>query len=486
MSIENTGETYQNSKFIMASYGMNQFFGQWITGPFGMYVFFFYETEIGLHVGLAALAFVLFSVWNAINDPLTGFLMERVIMPWEKRWGKRFPWIVIGAIPWLFSYAMIFMVPLVWDPVVDKWSVFTWLLVSTCIFDTFFTIWTVSVTSMYPDKFRGLNERRTAAGIGTIIGITGIVSSSIIPPLLITFGVPESFRSAAWIVIGIGFLIFLTMLPGIREDKATRDEYQKKRARQAGSENLLPFFSTAKSVITDKIFMSKVIFFFGYQAGVTLLSASAPYMINFVFDKESAALSILMGGMLGGALLSVPIWIKVAHRLNDNRKLSLIAGVAMIAAYIPMVFITNFSIFIGVLFFFGIGLGAQWFADPPTMGDVIDNLTIKTGVRQEAVYYGYQAFFIRFGHSFQAGVFALVHSLTGFVEGSSNRAELAARSPSLDAALLGIRVHTALVPAVLVLICTLIFWKYYDLTPEKVAENREILKDLEIKEQGTR
>ena len=124
MSIENTGETYQNSKFIMASYGMNQFFGQWITGPFGMYVFFFYETEIGLNVGLAALAFVLFSVWNAINDPLTGFLMERVIMPWEKRWGKRFPWIVIGAIPWLFSYAMIFMVPLVWDPVVDKWSVF--------------------------------------------------------------------------------------------------------------------------------------------------------------------------------------------------------------------------------------------------------------------------------------------------------------------------------------------------------------------------
>ena len=477
MSIENTKETYRNSRLIMASYGMNQFFGQWITGPFGMYVFFFYETEIGLNVGLAALAFVLFSAWNAINDPLTGFLMERVAMPWEERWGKRFPWIVVGALPWLIAYAMIFMVPLDWNPVADKWSVFAWLLISTCIFDTFFTIWNVAVTSMYPDKFRGLNERRTAAGIGTIIGMTGIVSSSVIPPLLITFGVPESFRSTAWIVIGIGLLIFLTMLPGIREDKETRQEYQRKRA-QMRSEDLPPFFSTAKSVITDKIFMSKVIFFFGYQAGVALLSASAPYMINFVFDKESSALSILMGGMLGGALLSIPIWIRVSHKLNDNRKLSLIAGVAMVATFTPMAFVTNFNIFIGILFLFGIGLGAQWFADPPTMGDVIDNVSIKTGIRQEAVYYGYQAFFIRFGHSFQAAVFALVHSLTGFVEGSSNRAELAAKSPSLDLALFGIRVHTALVPAILVAICTLIFWKFYDLTPEKIAENRRILQQI--------
>jgi Na+/melibiose symporter-like transporter len=168
--------------------------------------------------------------------------------------------------------------------------------------------------------------------------------------------------------------------------------------------------------------------------------------------------------------------------LNDNKKLSLIAGFAMFFAFLPIIVVQNFYLFIASLVFFGIGLGAQWFADPPTMGDVIDNATVETGIRQEAVYYGYQIFFIRFGHSVQAGVFALVHSLTGFVEGTTNRAELMAQSPTPEAALFGIRVHTALVPALLVLVCTLLFWKYYDLTPEKVAENKRKLMEREREE----
>ena len=470
-------EKYENTKLIMASYNMHQFFGQWLTGPFGMYVFFFYETEIGLPVGLAALAFVLFSVWNAVNDPLTGYLMERFRMPWERTLGRRFPWIVIGGMPWLFAYVMIFLVPLKWDPQTQKWLVFTWLLLSTCLFDTFYTIWTVAVTAMYPDKFRGLNERRTAAGIGTMIGMAGIVSSSVIPPLLIKFGVPETFRGAAWAMIGIGFFIFLTMIPGVWENKKTREEFHTnlQDSMIAPQEPLLP---TLKMILGDRTFVTKVIFFFGYQSAVTLLSASAPYMVNFVMNKESSALSILMGGMLGGALLSVPVWIWVSHRVNDNRKLSIFAGFAMTVTFIPIALVTNFSLFAVCLFIFGIGLGAQWFVDPPTMGDVIDNAVVETGVKQEAVYYGFQAFFIRFGHSFQAGVFALVHHLTGFVEGATSQEELFSLVQNPDRVIFGIQVHTALVPAAVVLITTLIFWKYYDLTPEKIAENRKKLEEM--------
>lgn len=68
--------------------------------------------------------------------------------------------------------------------------------------------------------------------------------------------------------------------------------------------------------------------------------------------------------------------------------------------------------------------------------------------------------------------------MTGFVEGAPSLVELKARSPTPELALLGIRIHSAIVPAILILITILIFWKYYDLTPDKVATNKAKLKEL--------
>ena len=470
-------EVYENSKKIMASYNMNQFFGQWISGPFGMYVFIFYETQIGLNVALIALAFILYSVWNAINDPLVGYIMTRIHMPWDQRWGKRFPWIIIAGIPWTFTYLFVFLVPFTLDPVSDQWTIFTWLLITICLYDTLFTIWSVNVTSMYPDKFRGHDERRTASGIGTLIGMTGIVVSSVIPPLFIDFGTPETFRTQAWIMGAVALIILVFMIPGIREDEKTRIKYQE-RLLKFKEEKQDSFFKTAKNVISNKRFMTKMLFFFGYQAAVALLAASALYMIIFVLGLEAWYLGVLMGAMLLGAFLSVPFWLKLSHKLNDNKKTSIYAGFVMFLAFLPMLFVNDILSFMIVMIFFGIGLGGQWFVDPPTMADVLDDAAIRTGKKEEEIYYGYQAFFIRLSGVAGAIIFAIIHTLTGFVEGTSTRAELLARSPTPELAMLGIRIHTALIPAILVLICTLIFWKFYDLTPDKVVANRAKLQEL--------
>jgi GPH family glycoside/pentoside/hexuronide:cation symporter len=463
----------------MASYSANQFFGQWITGPFGMYVFIFYEVQIGLFVGIVALAFILYSVWNAFNDPLIGYIMAKIHMPWEEKWGKRFPWVVIGGIPWLFTYLLVFMVPLTWDPVKDQWSIFIWLLVSICLYDTLFSLWDINVRSMYPDKFRGHGERRTAAGIGTIIGMSGIVASSVIPPLFIRFGVPETFRIQAMVLIGVGLVIFFFMIPGIREDEKIKARYQE-RLRKAKEEEVESFFKAAKSVMSDKRFMLKMLIFFGYQAAVALLAASALYMIIFVIGMEAWFLSILMGAMLLGAFVSVPLWVKLSHKLNNNKKTCVIAGFVMFFTFLPIFFVNGLIFFIIALLLFGVGLGGQWFADPPAMADVLDDVAIRSGKRKDEIYYGYQTFFVRLSLVVQAVVFAIVHTLTGFVEGSIDQADLFAKSPTPELALLGIRMHAALIPAILVLVCTLIFWKFYDLTPDKVAINKAKLEELNL------
>ena len=104
---------YENSRLIHASFGSREMFSQWFTSAFGLYTFFFYESVIGLPSELALVAFLVFSVWNAINDPLAGYLMEKIKMPWQRRRQMhRFPWILIGGIPFIVCYLVIFLVPL--------------------------------------------------------------------------------------------------------------------------------------------------------------------------------------------------------------------------------------------------------------------------------------------------------------------------------------------------------------------------------------
>jgi GPH family glycoside/pentoside/hexuronide:cation symporter len=136
---------YEHSRRIMASYGTRELFGQWIGAAFGFYVFFYYESVIQLPSLLAMTAYVIYSVWNAVNDPLVGWLMERIHMPWEKKGYKRFPWMLIGVIPWLISFLFIFLVPADWIATTasiqaNQWQIFLWYVISLCVYDTFLTL----------------------------------------------------------------------------------------------------------------------------------------------------------------------------------------------------------------------------------------------------------------------------------------------------------------------------------------------------------
>ena len=100
--------------------------------------FFFYEYEVGLNVWLVALGYIIFAVWNAINDPLVGYLTNRPFK-FTKKWGRRFPLILFGGVLTVISYFLVFMPPRV-DPVSGAWIIFGWLVFSTCLFDTFNSI----------------------------------------------------------------------------------------------------------------------------------------------------------------------------------------------------------------------------------------------------------------------------------------------------------------------------------------------------------
>ncbi len=80
------------------------------------------------------------------------------------------------------------------------------------------------------------------------------------------------------------------------------------------------------------------------------MTASIPYLVRFVLKMEASAISLIMLAFLLGVLISVPLWVKLARKTNDNRKVMIISGTLVAIFLTPLIFLENYILFIIVLF----------------------------------------------------------------------------------------------------------------------------------------
>jgi len=439
------------------------------------FTLFYYETVVGLNATLVAIAMFLFLLYNGINDPIFGFLIDRN-MRFTRKWGRRFPWIVVGIVPWVLSVYLLFSVPHAIDGATNPGAAFGWLLISLVLLDTFGTLVGVNFKTIQIEKFRTEFERRRFTRYYAPLDIAAIVLGMLLPPLF-TDMIPGDLRtsySIMAVILAVIALIFgLLSLPGNREDKIMID-----RHFSPDSVKRMNFFKALKHAITSRTFV--VWFIFGISNGiyVSLVVSNMLYLTTFVLQVGGLWFFIILGLNLVGNLIGIPIWLRYIRKTNSNKKAFVVAGFISCAALFPLTFFMGLIDLMIMAFILGLAQGGLNSYIYTIVGpSVTEDVIVKMGKNQKGILLGISAMLLRFVAFIDESIIAVVHDLTGFRAGYPTYAEMAAVA-DMNLVGLGIRLLQGVIPGVVLLIGVLVFWKFFPITQERLLSNKAKMQEL--------
>ena len=353
------------------------------------------------------------------------------------------------------------------DPVAAVGVYFAWILISTCLYELFYTITSLNHAALFPDKFRLDSDRRKGGFWRMFLGVLGTAIGFIIPPLLIEVTEPSSFVSMAWIFVLVNMIIFAASIPGHRESTNLKARY----GREQENRESVSFFHALKIVVKHKNFMVVILVFLMDGIIGASLTASIQYVTIYILGADSGSAILILAPFILAVIVSLFPWLILSQRMKNNRKMLIIGVFLNTIGLLPFMFAQTTIGFIIAALILGIGGGALRIGSNPVLVDTIDEAVVDSGKHIEGSFMGVYTFFIRFALIAQGWIFAITHTLTGFDAGSPTQTELAQ---------FGIRMHTALIPMILTLIALVVFVLVYDLRPEKTKRIQEKLKELNL------
>jgi Na+/melibiose symporter-like transporter len=295
----------------------------------------------------------------------------------------------------------------------------------------------------------------------------------LIPPLFLGAGGRGDFAFMGALIAFIALISAVLFLPGMREDKIVIDRYYSSEYKRMG------LFKGAKEVFAQKSFVIFFIGILGFHTATNLMTGNAFYLLNFALRWTPDMLTFIFAALLSGALLSIPFWRYVLRRLGDTKKTLSIGGFVLAASLIPLSFVTDLVGFLIVMFIVGFCMGAMWsFFFPIIEANVMDDFVVRTGKNQKGVLAGTASILHRLTAFIDELIIAITHTATGFVAGIADYATMAATADDIGLVVFGVQLLAGVVPMIILVIGTLIFWKYYPLSPEKVLANKQKLLEL--------
>ncbi len=429
---------------------------------FTFYIFNFYYTVIIGDIWLVTIGYILWSIWNALNDPLLGTFSDRTIT----KWGRRKPHIIIGIIPTCILLIFLWTAPLD-NPILG----FIYFIIIINLFDTFYTMYSLNQVSLFPEMYQDLEQRAKANNYVAIFNIIGLLFAALLPSLfieeLIDFGalttratIQLQYITASIIMsILVAIFAFIFIMFGIRE----RKEFSK-------DPELAPALGNAvKLTFKNKAFKYYVAVNFGQWYIFGLIPIINTYYLGYIINIKEAFFQMMFLALIFiSAIIFMIIWRNIFTKYGA-KKAHMIALGSMIIALIPTLFIMEV---IGAIFTYilmGFAFAGIMFGRDVVMSAIIDYDEMNTGIRREGAYYGVNALIIRLSTVAVALSIAIVFPTIGW----------RTYDPALvtDLTRIGIRILMCVFPSIAVGFALLIFRKFL-INKEKYAEIKEKLEEI--------
>ncbi len=380
-----------------------------------------------LETGLLSALLLAVQIWDAVNDPLIGSMIDADQRKYKR--GKFKTYILIGAIGLLVAGSLVF-IPVPNAPVLIKAIVF---IVGYIIWDACYTVANVPYGSMLSLVTEDPGERAqlsTWRGVGSMVGN---LLPSIILPMLIWEKVvdangepvmnPETGEQvqnllggrvffAALLMGVLGFIAFLFMIKNI----TIRVDENRVKTNESTKFNVVRAFGNfMKNRPAVGATLAAMGMFMGMQSAAT--ATSIMFAIYFGMAQLSGLVQLI--GFLP-MFAFMPFIKKIVGRFGKKEAsvfgtyVSLVGGVLMfIFPVIPNKMIA-LVLYIFALSLFGFGMGIYNCVSWALMADAIDYNEWKTGQREEGTVYSLHSFFRKLAQGIGPSVVLLIMGALGY------------------------------------------------------------------------
>jgi glycoside/pentoside/hexuronide:cation symporter, GPH family len=369
---------------------------------------------LGVSPALLGLVVTLWRAWDAFADLFMGNLSDNA----RTRWGRRRPFIVVGAI--LTGLTM----PLIWwaPSGMAEWKTVAWLLGSGMIFYVCFSLWAMPYYSLQLEMSPDYNERTNITAYRAfaqqILGLAaGWVLALAALPIFSSHpdGKPDLVNGMRYISIGLGLLtVLLGVLPGL----FVKERYYAKDASKQPKERI---WKGLKQTLSTKPFLCVLAIVMSQTFAYGVIGTLSFHLNAYYVCKGNIVLATTITGvsstlLFAPNLFAIPFCTWLSNKFGKGMLLYLTVVCGIAGSLSMIVLVTPAhpwlqiipSLLIGPI---GIGL---WLVVPSMQADIADYDELMTGQRREGSFSAVFSWIVKATTALTSGVGGVVLLMIGF------------------------------------------------------------------------